>query len=236
MNEVKHDDSIDEAAVISWLEQHPDIFQRQPGLLDELQLTHHEGTNTASLIERQVARLRTKNSEIERKMQQMMQNALENEKLMGRLHRLTLDLGETHSLPMFFELLRAELKNSFASDHVYIGLLGDNIDAQNDLAVDSIQADDPELLPFRTLLDGGSTSCGRLAREKLQFLFGRDNQIRSTALVPIGKNSELGMLAIGSEDPGRFFPGMGTMFLELLSETISHRLNLQELTPQRLSA
>jgi len=227
---------VNEKAVINWLEQNPDIFQRFPELLELVELTHSNSTNTSSLIERQVSRLRSKNRDIERKMQQMMQNALENEELMGKLHRLSLTLGETTNLNEFFQMLRDELKNQFKADHVFIGLFADKINTDTKLPLSIIQSDNPELAPFRTLLDGGQTSCGRLAREKLQFLFGRDNQIRSTALVPIGEQGEFGMLAIGSENPGRFFPGMGTMFLELLSETISHRLRLQEAEPQRLTA
>ncbi len=228
--------NMDEKSVIEWLEQNPDLFQRFPKLLESIELIHAESENTSSLIERQVSRLRTNNRDLERKMQQMMQNALENEQLMGKLHKLSLALGETENLAEFFQLLRDELKTRFKADHVYIGLFADNIDTEADLPLSTIHSENPELMPFRTLLDGGQTSCGRLAREKLQFLFGRDNHVRSTALVPIGKQGKYGMLAIGSENPGRFFPGMGTMFLELLSETISHRLSLQEAVPQRLSA
>lgn len=225
-----------EKNVINWLEKNPDIFQRFPELLETIELSHLNSTNTSSIIERQVSRLRSKNRDIERKMQQMMQNALENEKLMGKLHRLSLALGETESPNEFFQMLRDELINRFKADHVYIGLFAKNINTDSKLPLSIIQPDNPELAPFRTLLDSGQTSCGRLAREKLQFLFGRENQIRSTALVPIGEQGKFGMLAIGSENPGRFFPGMGTMFLELLSETISHRLSLQETEPRRLTA
>lgn len=227
---------IDEKSVINWLEKNPDIFQRHPELLEFIELSHSNSTNTSSLIERQVSRLRVKNLDIARKIHQMTQNALENEELMGKLHKLSLALGETDNLVDFFQLLRDELKNRFNADHVYIGLFADQLNTDDQLPLSILQNDNPELSPFHTVLEDGQTSCGRLAHEKLQFLFGRDNPIRSTALVPIGARGEFGMLAIGSENPGRFFPGMGTMFLELLSETISHRLSTQEAVPQRLSA
>jgi len=227
---------IDEKSVINWLEKNPDIFQRNPELLETIELSHSNSTNTSSLIERQVSRLRIKNRDIARKIHQMTQNALENEELMSKLHKLSLALGETDDLADFFQLLREELKNRFNADHVYIGLFADQISSEDQLPLSILQHDNPELIPFRTVLDGGQTSCGRLAHEKLQFLFGRDNPIRSTALVPIGVQGEFGMLAIGSENPGKFFPGMGTMFLELLSKTISHRLSAQQTVPQRLSA
>ncbi len=227
---------VNQQTVVQWLQQHPDLFLRHPELLDCLVLNHTDSVNTTSLIEHQVNRLRLKNQDLEREMHQMLETARENEQLMGKIHRLTLDLGGTNKLEDFFLLLRKELKDSFNADHVYIGLFADKVDENPEIPIDRLQRDNPELAPFQGLLEATQTSCGRLALEKLQFLFGRDNPIRSTALLPIGEKGEFGMLAIGSENPGRFFPGMGTMFLELLSEAISHRLALQEATPQRLIA
>ena len=227
---------VDEETVIEWLQLHPDLFLRHPELLDSIQLSHTDSVNTTSLIEHQVGRLRLKNQEMERKMRQMLENGMENEKLMAKIHRLTLDLSGTGNLTDFFQLLLDELRNNFNADHVYIGLFEDKVDENLDIPITRLQSDNPELTPFKSLLTANQTSCGRLAREKLQFLFGRDNPVRSTALVPLGSKGEFGMLAIGSENPGRFFPGMGTMFLELLSQAISHRLRICDATPQRLIA
>jgi uncharacterized protein YigA (DUF484 family) len=44
------------------------------------------------------------------------------------------------------------------------------------------------------------------------------------------------MMAIGSSDPARFYPGMGTLFLDLLAEVISTRLAHPGRTAQRRSA
>ena len=52
-------------------------------------------------------------------------------------------------------------------------------------------------------------------------------------LVPIGND---GMLAIGSSDPARFYPGMGTIFLDLLADVVSSRLALEIPEKQRKSA
>jgi uncharacterized protein YigA (DUF484 family) len=41
--------------------------------------------------------------------------------------------------------------------------------------------------------------------------------VQSTALLPLAGR---GMLAIGSTDPNRFYPGMGTLFLRLMSEAL----------------
>ncbi len=95
-------------------------------------------------------------------------------------------------------------------------------------------ADDPELQQFQDHLDKGISVCGRLNRNKRDHLFGaRAQWVQSTALVPMGKD---GMLAIGSSDPARFYPGMGTLFLDLLADVVISRLALEVPAKQRKSA
>ena len=60
--------------------------------------------------------------------------------------------------------------------------------------------------------------------------------MQSTALVPLGEKGADGMMAIGSSDPARFYPGMGTLFLDLLANVISTRLSAEEPQAQRRSA
>jgi uncharacterized protein len=42
--------------------------------------------------------------------------------------------------------------------------------------------------------------------------------VRSVALVPLGQTAVFGLLALGSEDPKRFFPEMGTLYLRRIGE------------------
>ena len=64
--------------------------------------------------------------------------------------------------------------------------------------------------------------CGRLQQEKLDVLFGAQaGDVHSTVLLPI---ATVGMLGVGSHDPNRFHPGMGTVFLKLIGEAISTAL------------
>src|SRR5690606_18660513 len=90
-------------------------------------------------------------------------------------------------------------------------------------AVDGLQADwlqvipekDEALSPFRDFLAGGEPLTGRLNQDKLALLFG-DDQARaaSAVLLPL---PGVGMLAVGSADANRVFPGMGTLFLRLMA-------------------
>jgi uncharacterized protein YigA (DUF484 family) len=42
--------------------------------------------------------------------------------------------------------------------------------------------------------------------------------VRSVALVPLGETTVFGLLALASEDPQRFFPDMGTLYLRRIGE------------------
>jgi uncharacterized protein YigA (DUF484 family) len=46
--------------------------------------------------------------------------------------------------------------------------------------------------------------------------------VQSCALLPLG---ERGLVAIGSHDPNRFYPGMGTLFLRLMGDTLMAALD-----------
>ena len=79
--------------------------------------------------------------------------------------------------------------------------------------------------------------CGRLSESKLDYLFGsKARWVQSTALIPLGEKGSDGMMAIGSSDPARFYPGMGTLFLDLLANVISITLADDEAEDQRRSA
>ena len=232
----KRGKSLIEEQVYRHLEKNPDFLTQHPHLLELVQLKHGSGQAT-SLIEHQVAQLREKNSELGRQMQQLIQIAAENEKLMSRLHRLSLRLSALENLSEFFTTLEIALASDFDAEQLYVGLFCELQSDDPIPSVNQLNGDDPELKQFSAFLDGGETICGRLKQEKLTFLFADfADEVESTALVPLGKNSEYGFLAIGSGDPNRFYPGMGTLFLELLGDVVSHRLAKSKLEPRRRSA
>ena len=69
------------------------------------------------------------------------------------------------------------------------------------------------------------------------FLFGsKARWVQSVALVPLGDHGSLGVMAIGSSDQNRFYPGMGTLFLDLLADVITARLEQDPPEEQRRSA
>jgi uncharacterized protein YigA (DUF484 family) len=222
--------------VASYLSKHPDFFNDNPDLLKTMELNHQSGA-AVSLIERQVDQLRSSNEEMSRQLKRLIQVAAENEKLMSRLHGLTLELMMIGSIQAFFTHLGNSLLNDFNADILQICLFDQDTAELAGEDVMGISADDAAIEPFLPLLEKSQTVCGRLNESKLNFLFGtKARWVQSTVLIPLGKNGKHGMMAIGSSDPGRFYPGMGTLFLELLANVISATLADREPEEQRRSA
>ena len=222
--------------VASYLRKHPDFFDQCPDVLETIEINHDSG-EAASLIERQVEQLRSSNQDLNRQLKRLLQVASENEQLMARLHRLTLDLMTIDSRREFFTQLGNSLLNDFNADILQICLFDQASAAEAGEDVMAIEADDPQLEPFRAQLDKNCSVCGRLGESKLEFLFGsKARWVQSTALVPLGDKGSDGMMAIGSSDPSRFYPGMGTLFLDLLADVISTRLSAEQPEAQRRSA
>jgi uncharacterized protein YigA (DUF484 family) len=222
--------------VAAYLRKHPDFLDDFPEILEELQLNHNSGV-ASSLIERQVEQLRQKNQELDRQLNRLIHVASENEDLMSRLHQLTLELMSIDSRKEFFTQLGNSLLNDFNADILQICLFDKAVASEAGEDVTYIQADDPAMEQFRSHLDKDHTVCGRLNESKLEFLFGtKARWVQSTALVPLGEKGDNGMMAIGSSDPARFYPGMGTLFLDLLANVISSSLVKREEQEQRRSA
>ena len=222
--------------VAAYLRKHPDFLEKNPDILEELQLNHSSGV-ASSLIERQVEQLREKNQELDRQLNRLIQVASENEDLMSRLHHLTLQLLAIDSRTEFFTQLGNSLLNDFNADILQICLFDKSIASEAGEDVSHIQEDDPAVEQFRSHLAKDQTVCGRLNESKLEFLFGtKARWVQSTALVPLGEKGEHGMMAIGSSNPSRFYPGMGTLFLDLLADVISSSLVKCEEQEQRRTA
>jgi uncharacterized protein YigA (DUF484 family) len=203
--------------VASFLRRHPRFLDQFPDLALTLNVPREEGKAT-SLASYQLEVLRDKNRELNRRLQELFATANENERLTVRTHQMTLALMRARDPADTLRAVVAVLTEDFASELVRVVLLrrDDRLPAADWLQV--LAADDEALRPFAEFLQAGEPLCGRLQPEKLDLLFGaRAGEVQSTALLPLAGR---GMLAIGSTDPNRFYPGMGTLFLRLMSEAL----------------
>jgi len=217
----------------TYLLDNPDFLAKHPEILTQLDLAHASG-EAVSLIERQVGQLRAQNQKLTRQLNQLVRVATDNEALMHRLYELTLELMSIDPLGAFLDRLCAALLDEFNADILNVSLLDREVKAGRTTPLFNVDSEDPEFKQFLPHLEKGETVCGRLSRTKLDFLFRhRAVWVESTALVPLGQE---GLLAIGSSDPARFYPGMGTLFLDLLARAVTRKLLLTKPQKKRRTA
>lgn len=216
----------------NWLKDHPDFFNQFPELLEKLQVPQgNEGV--ISLIAFQNKRLIDQNQKLNRQLKNLSGIAGQNERLMRRLHRLTLKLANTPDLSAFIDELKQSLHDDFQADAIQLLLHQLPEDLGDTSIMASLAEDRPTWL--ERILAEQNPFCGRLTRQKrVQLLGDQADSLVSVALVPLG---DLGLLLIGAESPDRFHPDMGTLFLDLLGETVRLRLEvLSQPQPSRRSA
>jgi uncharacterized protein len=204
--------------VAAWLRRHPQFLQQFPDLALSLVVPRDEGP-AASLASYQLEVLRDKNRELSRRLQELFTNAQENERLAVRTHQLTLALMKQGSAADTLRAMAAALAEDFNGDLVRIVLFAPVAGLEETDWLQHIAAADARLQPFRDCIAEGEPLCGRLQPEKHALLYGmRAEEVQSSALLPI---DGVGLVAVGSHDPNRFFPGMGTLFLRMMGEALA---------------
>ncbi len=205
----------------AWLSRHPDFFHHHPDLLETLKLPHPCG-EAVSLVTRQIELLREKNRRLQSQFNDILQIARDNDALLRRFHQLTIALLDAASLDDALAALRWLLHDCFQADFVAVRLIQPVVDCPiGDLYVSE---DYPQLAHFQEILAAGKPECGAPGHEQAEFLFGADaGEVASHALVPLQHAGLKGILAIGSRDPERFEPGMGSLFLSQMSDVVAAR-------------
>ena len=201
--------------VAVWLRRHHKFLGQYPDLALSLVVPREDGP-AASLSSYQLEVLRDKNRELNRRLNELYANALENERLTVRTHQLALALRRAGTAADTVRTMAASLAEDFQGDAVRMVLFA----PVDDLAPDWLQilsSRDKRMAPFHDALATSEPICGRLNPDKMDALFGDDQaQAQSVALIPMPGT---GLIAIGSSDGNRFYPGMGTLFLRLMGET-----------------
>ncbi|KQZ79194.1 hypothetical protein ASD55_00270 [Rhodanobacter sp. Root561] len=215
------DDATQARVVAAYLKRHPEFLSEYPELAAKLTMPRPEGA-VASLAVYQLQSLRDKNAELERQLAELVAIAAENEKLMERVHALTVALLRANTMEVTVRTVIARLSADFHTEQVRLLLFGDEPQLPRTDWMQQIPEGASALPEFSEFLHKNEPVSGRLASEKLVRLFGVDApQIQSVAMMRLG---DCGILAIGSADPDRFQPGMGTLFLKMISATITAAL------------
>ncbi|MCF7985634.1 MAG: DUF484 family protein [Thiohalocapsa sp.] len=203
-----------EKAMAAYLMRHTDFLVRHPQVLAKLHVPHGAG-GAVSLIEHQVSVLREQLATERGRLNHLVHRARDYEELSARLHELTLKLILAHDLEHAHKALQDALREQFNADAVALKLFP--LEAERAAA-------DPLIGSFVDFVARDRCVCGPLKPEQTRALFDDTPGIQSAALVPINAHGQTGVLAIGSTDPARFTPDMGTDLLERLGAIASAKL------------
>lgn len=199
--------------IAMFLRSHPQFFDRHPELLESIHVPHPYGGRAIPLVERQTIALREKVKLLEGKLAELIQFGTENDAISEKVHRLAVALVGARDFPALAQALYFHLREDFAVPHVALRVWGKSV------PVDFEEAGAVEDTQRRYGESMGAPQCGPAAVNPFVPWFREAAEhVRSVALVPLGQTVVFGLLALGSEDPQRFYPEMGTLYLRRIGE------------------
>ncbi|MHB8352930.1 MAG: DUF484 family protein [Burkholderiales bacterium] len=209
-------------SVATWLKQHPEFFESHSALLADINLPHPHGTHAVSLSERQLQAMRDKNRALETRLNELIGYAGANDNTSGKVHRLALGLIGASSLSAVLDIVQHQLRDDFAVPHSAIRLWGL---AQNDERVEFAPVQS-ELREFVSHME--TPHCGHHAvYETNRWFEDVAPGLRSFAMMPLRDSITFGVLLLASPDENRFYPDMGTFYLNRIADLVGAALRSQ---------
>jgi len=209
--------------IAAFLQEHPGFFDEHADVFATMQVPHPHGSRAISLGERQILTLRERNRELEWRLNELVHNATANESIGTHVAKWCSRLLSENDAQRVPGEIALGLAEQFELNHVALRLW-------NLSELPATGYGEPVSQDVRTFTDSLKTPyCGTdTAFEAAGWL---DSTPKSLALVPLRLEADgaaVGLLVLGSDDPERFTPEMGTAFLESIGQLASaalHRLN-----------
>jgi uncharacterized protein YigA (DUF484 family) len=197
--------------VVQYLQNHPQFFEDHAAMLAEIAIPHPYGGRTVSLSERQMLTLREKNKELEKQLQELVEHARDNDALQQKTHRYTLTLFGAENLLTQQDAITQGLREIFEVPHVAL-----HVWKGLPPSAEVLSFADQQMRPV----------CTHHALHDTQSWFNdAAPHLHSFAYLPLRSDEHsVGLLILASEDPQRFYPEMGTVFLQRIAETAAAAL------------
>lgn len=197
--------------VAAWLQSNPQFFEQHAEMLAGINIPHPYGGRTISLSERQLLTLREKNRLLEKKLYELVENAKNNDELQDKVHQFTLAVLGANGLEALLETVPRDLRERFDVPHAA-------------LRVWDHTPPSAEVLTFAD--ETPQPVCVHRAMYDTQSWFGEAGALlRSFAYLPLRNgNASSGLLILASEDEQRFYPEMGTLFLQRIADIVAAAL------------
>jgi len=203
--------------VAHYLKEHPEFFEQYSQMISEITIPHPHGGRSIPISERQILTLREKSKQLENKLREVIQFGEENDVAGQKIHAISLALLRARDAGAVVQAALKHLREDFAVPHVALRVWRGAADAH---------ANTPE---FQAVSDAtrayaaglAEPHCGSEPAPDSAALFGEGlPKPASFAYVPLRDGDTFGLLALASEDPKRYYKGMGTLYLSRLGDLI----------------
>jgi len=205
--------------VARYLKDHPEFFENFADVIGDMTIPHPHGGRAIPIAERQLITLREKNKILEAKLRELVDYGEQNDAIGERVHRACLALLRPASLEALLRLVYYNLREDFAVPHVAIRLWSERDHAQ----LPEFTAPSQEIKVFAESLKQPYCA-GKPLFETAQWFGEAAELLQSFAYVALRDDKTFGLLTLASEDPQRFYAGMGTLYLKRLGEMIGTAL------------
>lgn len=201
--------------VAGYLRLHPEFFDDHAELLSTIAVRHPHHDRAIPLSERQLLQLRERNRVLENKLRELLGFGEENDSISERLHQATLALIAATDLESLLQLVYEQSSDRFSISQVALRIWPGKDGAR------------PEFSPVSREIQAFAESlvhpyCSAKAMFESADWFAADpDRLQSFAYVPLQTRAGRGLLALAAEDPKRFYPEMGTLYLQRLGEVVA---------------
>ncbi|MGC0154613.1 DUF484 family protein [Chromobacterium vaccinii] len=205
--------------VLAFLDEHPELLQ-QVAARYGLQSAPQNGERVVvSFVERQMLELKDQNRQLEAQLQQWIERGQDNDRILTRLHQLTLAQLAARGLESRIAALRGSLRQHFQLERVALRLwhpaadgAGEHYNAQSEVQGLARNLTAPY--------------CGPYVNDEVLGWFPPTPVLQSFAQVALrGPDGQaFGILVLASDDTQRFSFDMHTQYLSQIGELISAAL------------
>ena len=218
-------------ALSALLKAQPDIFQKEPKLIENLNFGDQKIGNVTMLANRQTERLKEELNKNKSRTQDLLDNARYFDELTNKIYALIYDLMPCEDINEMLDIVAKRSSDLFNVDFVefkstlVVNDLNKAFELTNffDTSLDS-HSDYQHIM---TRLSQGKCLCSdRFPPSVLNFFFpDHSNDIKSVAFIPLfdkEPQDAFGVLAYGSKDAKKFSSGLrGTIHLERIGKIMA---------------
>ncbi len=199
--------------ITRYLATHPEFFDEHPHLLTDIRVNHPFEGRVIPIAERQILNLRDKVVLLETKLAELIKFGEENDTISLKMQHVGTAMMSARDFSTLIHALYLNLREDFAIPHAA-------------LRVWQATGDEIEFYPCSEEVKSWvekmpHPQCGAYLHPEALTWLGDTSHLRSYAAIPLRYEQVVGVLLLASEEPQRFYPQMGTLYLQRLGELIA---------------